>query len=137
MPAPKRRPRQLEFPPSALGPKPDHRERLARNELAELELIAPVRVRRIGGKLRAFPDLANFLPSRVITRDEARLRGWPVFYPATPCLYGHIAPRYVDNSLCVDCRRTKAGKGLIGIYVAPAETTGADMQGGLTPNLVD
>lgn len=100
-------------------------------EIAEIEEIAPVRLRRVNGETRAFPDLNHVLPSRIITRAEAQLRRWPLYFPATPCGHGHIAPRWVTNQLCVDCRRTRAGKPpigsqLMGATAAPADPPGFD-----------
>lgn len=61
-----------------------------------------------------FPDLMNYLPTRLVPLDEAKQRGWPLFYQAEPCRYGHTAPRYVSNPRqCVDCFRAKRGKQLI------------------------
>lgn len=114
MPTPTKRPRQLAF------------------DLESIEEIAPVRVRRIMGELRAFPDLKNYFPARVVTRAEALLYGWPLYCEMKRCRAGHIAPRYVAGSgdQCIDCRRVREGKPLIGISVAPAEAAvGADMPG--------
>jgi hypothetical protein len=61
------------------------------------------------------PDLYNYMPTRLVPRAEAKARGWPLFYEATPCRYGHTAPRYTSNErLCVDCKREKSGKAPIG-----------------------
>lgn len=61
------------------------------------------------------PDMYNFMPTRLVPFDEAEARGWPCFYDASICRYGHQAPRYVSNRrLCVDCHRVKAGKTPIG-----------------------
>jgi hypothetical protein len=58
-----------------------------------------------------FPDLMNYMPSRLVPLDEAKQRGWPLFYEAGECRYGHQAPRYVSNPRqCVDCHRIKRGK---------------------------
>lgn len=61
------------------------------------------------------PDLYNYLPTRAVTRDEALLRGWDLFYIGNICRYGHQAPRYVRNPrICIDCARIKSGKTPIG-----------------------
>ena len=58
-----------------------------------------------------FPDMMNYMPTRLVPFDEAKQRGWPLFYEATACRYGHQAPRYVSNPRqCVDCHRLKRGK---------------------------
>lgn len=57
------------------------------------------------------PDLANYMPTRLVPKDEAIARGWPLFYQAETCRYGHRAPRYVSNPRqCIDCFRIKRGK---------------------------
>ena len=61
------------------------------------------------------PDMMNYMPTRHVPQDEATQRGWPCFFEAVPCRYGHVAPRYVSNpSVCVDCFRIKRGKTPIG-----------------------
>jgi hypothetical protein len=113
MPAPSKRPRQLQL------------------SLADIESVAPARVRRIGGVLRAFPDLLNFFPSRLVPRAEAVANGWVYWYGAQPCHRGHIAPRYVagHGMRCVDCKHDAEGKPRIGIQLAPAETADANPSG--------
>lgn len=60
------------------------------------------------------PDLMNYMPFRLVPLDEAKQRGWPLFYQAETCRYGHSAPRYVSNPRqCVDCFRLKRGKTLL------------------------
>lgn len=62
-----------------------------------------------------FPDLYNFMPTRLVPLDEATARGWPQFFDGRTCRYNHTAPRYVVNpKICVDCRRIKNGKAPIG-----------------------
>lgn len=57
------------------------------------------------------PDLYNHLPSRFITIEEAKFRGWKYFYIGDGCKYGHKAPRFVSNPrMCVDCHRTREGR---------------------------
>lgn len=73
----------------------------------ELAQIAPL----VEGK----PDLYNFMPTRNIPQQEAQARGWSLFFMAESCRWGHVAPRYVSNPrMCVDCHRTRAGRGTIG-----------------------
>lgn len=82
--------------------------------LDDVKLIAPIN--RAGG-----PDLYNHMPTRMVPVEEAKSRGWGYCFSATPCRYGHVAPRYTSNPRkCVDCTRLKAGKGTIG------ERTGID-----------
>ncbi len=82
--------------------------------LDEIKAIAPVN--RKGG-----PDLYNHMPTRMVPVEEAKFRGWGYCFSATPCRYGHVAPRYTTNPRkCVDCTRLKCGKGTIG------ERTGLD-----------
>lgn len=96
----------------------------ARPQLDELQRIAPARVGRgPDGAMRAWPDLANFMPSRLISLEEARLAGWPAYYDATPCARGHVSPRWVANHACVDCRREQQGRSLIGIQLGTPETS--------------
>lgn len=61
------------------------------------------------------PDLLNHMPTRFISKAEAEARFWKLFYTGESCKYGHRAPRYVSNALCVDCKRLKEGKTAIGI----------------------
>lgn len=104
-----------------MSAQPIPSERWTRAALAELEAIAPIRVKRIAGELRVFPDLASCYPSRIVTRDEARARGWPCYFEGAVCSRNHLAPRFVANGGCVDCRREKAGRALVGIKLAPPE----------------
>lgn len=61
------------------------------------------------------PDFYKYMPSRLVSLEEAERMGWPMFYIATPCKYGHLAPRYTKNPrICVDCKRHDAGKPYIG-----------------------
>lgn len=61
------------------------------------------------------PDLLNHMPTRFVSKEEAEARFWKLFYTGESCKYGHRAPRYVSNALCVDCKRLKEGKTAIGI----------------------
>jgi len=86
--------------------------------LDDIKAIAPIN--RAGG-----PDLYNHMPTRMVPVEEAKFRGWGYCFSATPCRYGHVAPRYTSNPRkCVDCTRLKAGKGTIG------ERTGIDNKTG-------
>lgn len=69
------------------------------------------------------PDMYNYLPSRLVTIEEALVRGWKQYYIAEPCRYGHVAPRYVSNrQLCIDCDRIARGKQTIGgVAAGPSE----------------
>ena len=61
------------------------------------------------------PDLYNHQPTRFVSKDEARARGWKHFWTGEPCVSGHRAARYVANgSVCVDC--TRVGKGQLPVY---------------------
>jgi hypothetical protein len=82
--------------------------------LDDIKAIAPIN--RSGG-----PDLYNHMPTRMVPVEEAKYRKWGYCFSATPCRYGHVAPRFTSNPrLCVDCQRLKKGKGTIG------ERTGID-----------
>lgn len=73
------------------------------------------------------PDLYNYMPTRFVPKHEAKARGWPLFYEGALCRYGHQAPRYLSNPrLCVDCKRIKAGKALIGTKNASLATYTAE-----------
>jgi hypothetical protein len=62
-----------------------------------------------------WPDLYNNMPSRFVSRAEAKARGWPTFFDGSACRYGHRAPRYMSNPrLCIGCHRLSKGKPLIG-----------------------
>jgi hypothetical protein len=57
------------------------------------------------------PDLYNYQPTRFVSRDEARARGWKHFWTGEICVTGHRAARYVANgSMCVDCIRVEKGQ---------------------------
>jgi hypothetical protein len=57
------------------------------------------------------PDLYHHRPTRFVTFDEAKARGWKHFWTGELCVTGHRAARYVANgSVCVDCQRIEAGK---------------------------
>jgi hypothetical protein len=67
------------------------------------ETIAPLR----DGK----PDLYSHVPTRRVSKDEAKARGWKHFWTGEMCVTGHRAARYVANpSVCVDCQRVEKGK---------------------------
>jgi hypothetical protein len=52
----------------------------------------------------------NHQPTRFVSRDEARARGWKHFWTGEICVTGHRAARYVRNgSICVDCHRIEQG----------------------------
>ena len=66
------------------------------------ETVAPLRDGR--------PDLFNNQPTRFVSLDEAKARGWKHFWTGEPCIVGHRAARYVSNSrICVDCTRVERG----------------------------
>jgi hypothetical protein len=67
------------------------------------ESVAPIR----DGK----PDLYNHMPTRFVSLNEAKARGWKHFWTGEICVTGHRAARYVSNgSTCVDCHRIEQGK---------------------------
>lgn len=67
------------------------------------ETVAPVR----DGK----PDMYNHQPTRFVSKDEAKGRGWKHFWTGEVCVTGHRAARYVSNgSTCTDCHRIEQGK---------------------------
>jgi hypothetical protein len=87
-------------------------------EPRELEPCDPKTIAPLNGD--GFPDMMNYMPTRLVPKDEAIARGWPMFYQAEACRYGHTAPRYVSNPRqCVDCFRLKRGKATL--TAAPAQ----------------
>lgn len=67
------------------------------------ETVAPLRDGR--------PDFYNHQPTRFVSKDEAKARGWKHFWTGEICVTGHRAARYISNSsTCVDCHRIEAGK---------------------------
>jgi hypothetical protein len=67
------------------------------------ESVAPLR----DGK----PDLYNHQPTRFVSKDEAKARGWKHFWTGEVCVTGHRAARYVANgSVCIDCYRIERGQ---------------------------
>jgi hypothetical protein len=67
------------------------------------ETVAPLRDDK--------PDLYNHQPTRFVSRDEAKARGWKHFWTGELCVTGHRAARYVANgSICVDCTRVEKGQ---------------------------
>jgi hypothetical protein len=67
------------------------------------ETVAPLRDGR--------PDFYNHRPTRFVSRDEAKARGWKHFWTGDVCVTGHRAARYVANgSICVDCQRVERGQ---------------------------
>lgn len=66
------------------------------------ETVAPLRL--------GVPDMYNYQPTRFVSRDEAKARGWQHFWTGEPCIYGHRAARYVSSgSICTDCKRIERG----------------------------
>ena len=57
------------------------------------------------------------LPS---TREEARAQGLDRFFTGAPCIHGHIAPRYVSTTNCVQCQAEHARR-LGGWKVRPSK----------------
>jgi hypothetical protein len=56
------------------------------------------------------PDMYNHMPTRFVSKDEAKARGWKHFWTGEVCVTGHRAARYVRNpSICVDCYRIEQG----------------------------
>jgi len=71
------------------------------------ETVAPLRDGR--------PDMYNYQPTRFVSLEEAKARGWKHFWTGAVCVTGHRAARYVANSsICVDCQRVE--KGLMPVY---------------------
>jgi hypothetical protein len=57
------------------------------------------------------PDLYNYVPTRFVSKDEAKARGWRLFWSGDVCVTGHRAARYISNpSVCTDCQRLERGK---------------------------
>jgi hypothetical protein len=60
---------------------------------------------------RRMPDLANHVPRRRISIEEARAMGWSMAWPGGGCRYAHDAAVYTSNPFrCSDCDRVKKGK---------------------------
>jgi len=67
------------------------------------ETVAPLRDGR--------PDMYNHTPTRFVSKEEAKARGWKHFWTGEICVTGHRAARYVANgSICVDCQRIERGQ---------------------------
>jgi len=67
------------------------------------ETVAPLRDGR--------PDMYNYQPTRFVSKEEAKARGWKHFWNGEVCVTGHRAARYVANgSICVDCQRVERGQ---------------------------
>lgn len=99
--------------------------------LDDVKAIAPIN--RAGG-----PDLYNHMPTRMVPVEEAKFRNWGYCFSATPCRYGHVAPRYTSNPRkCVDCTRLKAGKGTIGERTGIDNKTGKKGTGGASGVIVN
>lgn len=47
----------------------------------------------------------NITQSEIISRVNAKALGLTYYFTGKPCKYGHIAPRLVSASHCVECRR--------------------------------
>jgi hypothetical protein len=57
------------------------------------------------------PDFYNHQPTRFVSLNEAKARGWKHFWTGEICVTGHRAARYIRNpSICVDCHRIEQGK---------------------------
>lgn len=58
------------------------------------------------------PDLYNYMPTRVVTHEEALARGWTYYFDGKKkCNAGHVSPRFASNPrMCVDCHRMSCGK---------------------------
>lgn len=99
--------------------------------LDDVKAIAPIN--RAGG-----PDLYNHMPTRMVPVDEAKFRNWGYCFSATPCRYGHVAPRYSSNPRrCVDCVRLKVGKATIGERTGIDHKTGKKGTGGASGVIVN
>ena len=46
----------------------------------------------------------------VISCDEAKAKGLTFFFTGRPCIHGHIKPRYVCNSECIECIKNRQSK---------------------------
>ena len=61
------------------------------------------------------PDMYNYMPTRFVSKAEAKARKWKHFWTGEVCVAGHRAARYVANgSVCVDCYRVE--RGLLPVY---------------------
>jgi hypothetical protein len=57
------------------------------------------------------PNMYDHHPTRFVSLNESKARGWDHFWTGEPCPAGHRAARYVSNpAICVDCQRIKKGK---------------------------
>lgn len=74
---------------------------------AEMAAVAPL--------LKGRPHMYAHMPTRFVTKEEAKARRWTYFYIGDVCKQGHKAPRFVSNpSDCVDCNRIRQGMETIG-----------------------
>jgi hypothetical protein len=93
------------------------------------ETVAPLRDN--------MPDFYNYMPTRFVSKDEAKARGWKHFWTGEICVTGHRAARYVRNaSICVDCHRIEEGKTPVygkGVPELEAARRRAYTQKGTTP----
>lgn len=44
---------------------------------------------------------------KIISKNEAIAQGLMFYFTGKPCLNGHISPRYINKSSCVECNRNK------------------------------
>jgi hypothetical protein len=85
-----------------------------------VEDYPPIDASAISVCKKGIPDSYNFLPSRLITQEEAKARGWTYYFEGQICRHGHMAPRFVSNPRSwVDCNRIKRTRQPIGAK-APA-----------------
>jgi hypothetical protein len=65
--------------------------------------VAPIR--------NGSPDMYNHRPTRFVSYNEAKGRGWRFFWTGERCnKYGHRAAHYTSNpSVCTDCRKIEGG----------------------------
>jgi hypothetical protein len=50
------------------------------------------------------------MPTRIISREEARELGLKTYFTGKPCRQGHIDERYVSNNICRTCAQTRQGR---------------------------
>ncbi len=55
------------------------------------------------------------LSFKLISKQEAKLRGLKTYFTGIPCLKGHIYPRRVQGSVCIKCDRDKFQKKKLGL----------------------
>src|SRR5438270_11732776 len=44
-------------------------------------------------------------PRPIVTLQEAKERNLARYFTGSPCTYGHVAERYVNNKACAECKK--------------------------------